>query len=31
MKSDFVEGRFPEDISLGAIGGPEYKTEIYFL
>lgn len=25
---EYVDERFPEDISLGAIGGPEYKTEI---
>lgn len=25
---NFSEERFPEDISLGAVGGPEYKTEI---
>lgn len=28
MKIDFTEERFPEDISFGAVGGPEYKTEI---
>jgi uncharacterized protein (TIGR02217 family) len=28
MRNKFCDERFPEDISLGAIGGPEYRTEI---
>ena len=28
MNKNFIEDTFPEDISFGALGGPEFKTEI---
>ena len=31
MQNEILEDKFPEDISFGAIGGPEYQTEIAIL
>ena len=28
MIIDFLDSRFPEDISYGAIGGPQYSTDV---